>query len=666
MPTNLTAANLEILLEAETLSGGTGASVASWAGLPGNVIKLTAGANQPTLSANQINGKNAVNFSGSNNPLVWNGSLNVACGFLVVKINTFDGYNGVLSSPSTVAILEARNTERYFYDNRSGNGAPSVYDFFEYRLNDRIYPNSAMPAPVGEWAIVYFRFWRVAALEGIQLGQDRNFAARKLNGQIALMGLYSEAMCEEDIRKNTESIAASYNLPIAPVFPYQASKADAGQLGEVILSDGSREPNMEILQGSRLLYDASFNARSSQEFRSAREFRNRYRTKTFLFRNYNLIPPEDTIMGFPANSKFDDKGNTGIKTNYAVQFIQRLTPLLYTVPDRAPFLPPVLETTPSVPLGVAAAPFTANPANGIVVSWLAARPFSGRTIAFYTLKLNGAPIADKPAGLSVAIGTLQPVTLYTVQVAAVDSRGEQSEFSAPVSVTTSALLVAAAPTNAIVRDDSDSFGFTIPTGRTLADLEYTISGPNGGTAPVSTNPIGGLTGEYPIGTVGVRDAAAPGRAASAWLFNDLPFHASASGNRFTDYQVWATGSSKDLSSTNQASAAGGNEDLSYEYELSTLYDTLGTFIVQLQTNQPIGGYTGVYTPTRTLDRNLDDLSEAINVFRTMIDDKAAGASFSNYLFSNFTTLVKTLDGAAPDLMAAFDVIRTLAKDLGAP
>ena len=130
--------------------------------------------------------------------------------------------------------------------------------------------------------------------------------------------------------------------------------------------------------------------------------------------------------------------------------------------------------------------------------------------------------------------------------------------------------------------------------------------------------------------------------------------------------MWGTGSSKDLSNTNQALGTGSGKDLSNTDELSTLYDTLGTFIVELQTSQPIGGYTGVYTTTRTLDRNLDDLSEAINVLRTMIDDKAAGAPFSGYSFSNFTTLVKTLDGAAPDLMAAFDVIRTLAKDLGAP
>lgn len=113
---------------------------------------------------------------------------------------------------------------------------------------------------------------------------------------------------------------------------------------------------------------------------------------------------------------------------------------------------------------------------------------------------------------------------YRFKIKSASGRNESAIVNSPAFTQTPVgNTTPAAPTNGVVDDNSNTFGFTLVSGITLSgNYEYTL---NGGTtvAGVTANPI--IVGDVSkaIGQVGVRVKAASGRNASAWLFNAVAF-----------------------------------------------------------------------------------------------------------------------------------------------
>ncbi|MCD9188230.1 MAG: fibronectin type III domain-containing protein [Pyrinomonadaceae bacterium] len=302
--TNVYTRGLELFLEADTLAGANGASVSSWTDLSGKGRNLTASSNQPTVKTNALNGKKSVNFNGSRNPLKWTGNLEIRCGFAVVKVNSFASFDGVLTGLANAPILIG-----------GGAGASIFFDvkykYYEYRLKDRIYSpvetwangerieTLNAPAPVGGFAIIYFKFWTNLQMDGVQLGQDRADASRKFNGEISLIALYNRDFCESEIRNMMRSLSYSYQLPISEVYPYSGMRNDPRTLSTTVLTDGQREPNVRVKYSQRRDFALSFNDRTMREIKDFRTFWNQfYPAQTFIYRDLNLVPPEDTACRF--------------------------------------------------------------------------------------------------------------------------------------------------------------------------------------------------------------------------------------------------------------------------------------------------------------------------------------------------------------------------------
>lgn len=353
MPTNLPGRNLELFVEADALAGAGGEAVSSYTDLSGNNRHLVASSNQPTILTNAVNGKKSVVWDGTKNPLKWTGNLQIQCGFIVVKIDgNFTNYNGVLSSLTQAILIGNQNLQNKWFD--------FAYDFYEARLDDRIYPKSNAPAPINRYGIVFFRFWQSILLDGIQIGQDRSFADRKLSGSIPLVGIYNRGFRESEIRNIFAGIANSYQLPIENVFPFQGSKSDPRTVSQKTLSSVSisGKTKARVKDRKRKYFDAKFTSRRQIEVDTAEQFwDDYYPLKTFLYRDYNVIPPIDTIARLPIDSIFTRSGAVNnFDYNFSIVEDDLLSP---------PAIPPLPNAPPDQ---IAPSVAIISPAEGATVS----------------------------------------------------------------------------------------------------------------------------------------------------------------------------------------------------------------------------------------------------------------------------------------------------------
>jgi hypothetical protein len=288
----LTRTALELYCESNTLSLTDNAAVSSFADLSGKGRNLTASTNQPVFKTSD----SRIQWNGSQAALKNTASFQLNCGFILAKYDsaTFADYNGLLSDCGDIGII-AGNTG----GNTLFNFAHSLYEF---RSNDRIYPSSFAPGPMNNFKLLFFKFWTPIQVNGIQIGDDRNFPSRKWNGSVKLVALYSRHFCENEIREMAETIAESYSLAIADVYAYQA---DAGNTPEKPIQtvnfydppEGDRIS--ETLSNLQRSLELNFSAADQEEVKYMKAFYKSHYAQAlpFIYRDYRFTPPED-IEGY--------------------------------------------------------------------------------------------------------------------------------------------------------------------------------------------------------------------------------------------------------------------------------------------------------------------------------------------------------------------------------
>ncbi len=410
--TALLTKNLELFVEADRLSVADGGAVSVFTDLSGNLRHLTAAANPPILRSNALNNKKEVVWDGTKNPLRYTGDISIKCGFIVCRINgDFTDYSGVLTTLTEGILVGNKFWQDRFF--------PFDYKYFEFRLDDRIYPPTNAPAPVNRYGIIFFRFAQNLKADGVQLGGDRDFAGRKLNGSVALLALYSGYFCESEIRDNYAAIANSYALPLENVFPAQGSKTDAVTLRRRVLYSRSISGAVKarVKDRSRKSFDLKFGSRSQRQLEKSEAFWNDfYLSKTFLYRDYNLYPPVDTIVELPVETDFAYSGSINLfDYSFPVVEADALSPgVIPQMPDA------LIGNSPSVPTGLVVTTGSAGAPDRLIVSWNA----SGGAIGYKIWK-NGE-IFDVGNQGSAIFKSQQYYTEYQVKILAYNLSGESA------------------------------------------------------------------------------------------------------------------------------------------------------------------------------------------------------------------------------------------------
>ncbi|MET0751863.1 MAG: hypothetical protein ABWZ66_00705 [Pyrinomonadaceae bacterium] len=287
----------ELYCEANLLSLADSAYVASFTDWSGKGRHLTASTNYPTFETNEINSKPVIRFHGTSNPLKNTAQFEIRCGWILAKYSggsTFTDYKGLLSDLNVTTILLGEYDTANFLDNQSTQ-------IFEFRSNDRIYPESAAPAPMQVFKLIFFRFWRNLSLDGIQLGQQTNFTSTKWHGDVPFLALYSRDFCESDIRKYSKAVADAYDLVLADVYPYQADKGSPKtSIQSVNFYDPPEGTRIsEALDDPKRELDLKFSSRRQAEVKKMRDFHDSHYGAAVecIYRDYDVIPPED-VLGY--------------------------------------------------------------------------------------------------------------------------------------------------------------------------------------------------------------------------------------------------------------------------------------------------------------------------------------------------------------------------------
>lgn len=286
----------ELYIEPQKDARGSGAAngqnAAGVIDYSGEGRNLATSSNYPIYQIPSANGRAAILWDGTKNPLKNNSVFEVRCGFMVVRVNepTFSNFAGILTDTLNFPILVGKNGTRNFYDNLQ-----SAY-YYEFRSNDRIYPAVTAPAPMQEYKIIFFRYWRPVTLNGIQIGQDRTDAARKAKISVALLALYSRDFCESDIRAHLENLAAAYSLPLGDVFPFYLDNSSMFRKVQAANMDFPTSGGMiaETLSGILLEGDLKFAVRQKKDVENIVDFVNEhYGESGFILRLFAFQTPHD-------------------------------------------------------------------------------------------------------------------------------------------------------------------------------------------------------------------------------------------------------------------------------------------------------------------------------------------------------------------------------------
>lgn len=305
---------LEIYCQADTLGLSNDDPVTSFTDLSGKGRHLEPVSNAPLFKTSD----DFIQFDGSTtNPLKSDGAFSITCGFIIAKYddatfpNDADGYKGLLTGTLNELILAGEANATRWFD--------FVEEFYEFRCEDRIYPNSNAPAPMAAWKLIFFRFWRPITVQGIQIGQDRMNTARKWKGGVKLLALYSTNKCEAEIRSDVESLADYYEFTLADVYPYQADRSSTESPEQSVNFYDPPEGDRisEVIGNSARVFELKFSSRRKAEIQAMKIFHSSHYPGAVpcILRNYSLIPPED-IEGY-IDSQYELQGSVN---NYQYGF----------------------------------------------------------------------------------------------------------------------------------------------------------------------------------------------------------------------------------------------------------------------------------------------------------------------------------------------------------
>jgi hypothetical protein len=299
----------ELYCDPHMMAQAEGSGVTTLTDYSGKDRHLTAVAPLPTFRAGVLSGKSVVRFDGTQKPFQKAGTVPIKCGWIVAKYNagTFPAdHKGLLTDYYWQGVLVSNLLDQRWYDFL----APG----FEFRSDDRIYPSGAAPGPMGQFRIIFFRYWNGALMaDGIQLGRDRTFTDRLWNGDVAFLALYSRDFTEEEVRANTQKIAANFGMALADVYPYQADVSDTAETSLRTVNtydppEGDRI--VEVLDAPKRLLNLKFSVAGEAEARAMKKFhRDHYPEVPCIYRDYRFTPPED-IEGY-INSPYELEGSTG-------------------------------------------------------------------------------------------------------------------------------------------------------------------------------------------------------------------------------------------------------------------------------------------------------------------------------------------------------------------
>lgn len=268
--------------------------------LSGNGRELDAvGVDPPALQMDVINGQPAWYFNGTNDALLWEGSITTKHLFVLAAFEdaSFSDFQGLYSNAD-------QNSGDILVSNPMGT---NMFDFssiitYTYRKNDVAFANNAQAAPVGgQFGLIEVSSATGWAANGIQIG-DQQSLGRKFKGWYAESIAYSTVLNDVQRQMVYEYFAMKFHmwpqvLSGLNIFPFAPNKTSSTEMDrENYLSEPYEGDPKALVRGGFLHgFQLPFFLRRQQEFEAAEAFHiEHYPLTHFIYRDSRFIPPRET------------------------------------------------------------------------------------------------------------------------------------------------------------------------------------------------------------------------------------------------------------------------------------------------------------------------------------------------------------------------------------
>jgi hypothetical protein len=288
----------------------TGVTIPDRSGNGRHVNQPTSG---PAIETNAINGRTAVAWAGTQNPLVYTGVVTLRHLFIIASYTdaTFSAdYPGLITALTGVPILTGDASTTKFFNNSYGSN-------YKFRRRDVIFAeNNQQAAMSGAFSIYEVSYSTGFTIDGIQYGRDRDFSARKWKGKLPESIGWNRVLTDEERRGVYEFLALKYLLwrrvsSGLNVWPFQADWAQPLNVDKPVLSSTavSRAWKARAKGSAKKGLQPQFTAREPEELDTAVAFWDEhYPGSTFIYRDDAFSPSRDTEMRFisPLDSRSND------------------------------------------------------------------------------------------------------------------------------------------------------------------------------------------------------------------------------------------------------------------------------------------------------------------------------------------------------------------------
>lgn len=274
----------------------------------GNSRSLTAtsGPTSPTIVAGALNGRPAVAWSGTQNPLTYTGSMTIKHLFIVASYTdaTFSaslaGLIGGKTVASGAAILVGAASDTKFYNNAYGGT-------YKFRRRDVSFAENNQQATMsGVFSIYEVSLETGFNVDGLVLGRDRDNTARKWKGRVTDLIGWNRVIDDAERDAVYEYLALKYLLwrqvsSGLNVWPFQCDwgrslPSDRPVLVSTTVSGATKE---RVKGSVKLAVQPQFDTREPEELDAARSFINEHRgVKNFIYRDHAFVPARDYTMRF--------------------------------------------------------------------------------------------------------------------------------------------------------------------------------------------------------------------------------------------------------------------------------------------------------------------------------------------------------------------------------
>jgi hypothetical protein len=273
----------------------------------GHGVTLTVAANKPTLDIDRANGREAIMFDGSNDPLIYGSALDQPKHIFTIAAyddDTFAGYSGLIGPITSGAdILVGEDGGTKFFNFTHGAN-------YSYKRRAVALAESDQQAPMNDSLMIM----EVVDSDGLSLtdfeiGQHRDHVDRKWNGPFVLNIMWSRILADVEVAAMYEYIACVYKLwrqtaSGLNIWPFDPDWGRPMPRHKPVLSSTavSGSSKSRSKGDKKRSVDAKFEDRFPEEFLAGEAFwDDHYPGTSFNYRDAAVSPSQDITMRFTSD-----------------------------------------------------------------------------------------------------------------------------------------------------------------------------------------------------------------------------------------------------------------------------------------------------------------------------------------------------------------------------